>query len=313
MPQKIKLILDTDIGSEMTDAAALTLAAISLEIDLLSVTTVTGNSVFRASVARKILDMLGKPEVPVSPGYGDGSEVEHAWEKRIIFPDGYRASNRLDVRPAWQMILDSVNSARSETAIACIGPLTNLARALYKDPNLPNKVSCLLLMGGMINQPIVGGHQIPRGFEYNFCQDSEALQSVIRAGFDITILPGDLTFQDNSWWLEEDLKIMAGSKNPTLRLLKQLNDASVLEMAKNMEAKNMSIEFARPWVNDEFLMAYIIRPDLFEVKEDRFDIEMPDKYPRFIPSPSGCLIKILSSTNFTQTRSFILDRLTSLG
>src|SRR3990167_10796151 len=101
-----KIILDTDIGSEMTDAAALTLAAGSPEVNLLGVTTVTHDAVFRASVAKKFLNLLGKNMIPVSAGFGTAGQ--HTWEKEIVFPEGYQ-SLELDPRPAWQLILDLAN------------------------------------------------------------------------------------------------------------------------------------------------------------------------------------------------------------
>src|SRR3989344_2253966 len=176
-----KIILDTDMGSEMTDAATLTLAAISPEIELLGVTTVTHDSVFRASVAKKFLDLLGRKEIPVSSGFGTSGD--HKWEKEIIFPDGYEPSKELDLRSASQLILDLVNENKGDITLVGIGTTTNIAEALAKDSDLPNKVKGLILMGGMIEQPVVDGKIIPRGFEYNFCNDSLSIEKIIKAGF----------------------------------------------------------------------------------------------------------------------------------
>ena len=300
-----KIILDTDIGSEMTDAATLTLAAISPEIELLGVTTVTHDSVFRASVAKKFLDLLGRKEIPVSSGFGTSGD--HKWEKEIIFPDGYEPSKELDVRPASQLILDLVDENKGNITLVGIGTTTNIAEALAKDSDLPNKVKRLILMGGMIDPPIVDGKLIPRGFEYNFCNDSPSIEKIIKAGFNLTLVPGDLTFQQDDPWTKEELSRLAQAKHPAINLLTKLKDRSLVAMKEGMEKANLPLEFAKPWVNDELLMAYIIKPELFEVKDVFIKWELPDKYPRIILSEKGYPLKLVSNTNFSETRNFILD------
>lgn len=301
-----KIILDTDIGSEMTDAATLTLAAISPEIELLGVTTVTHDSVFRASVAKKFLDLLGKNIIPVSAGFGTSGE--HKWEKEILFPEGYGPSKELDSRPASQLILDLVDENKGDITLVGIGTTTNLAEALAKDSELPNKVKELILMGGMIDPPIVDGKIIPRGFEYNFCNDSSAIEKIIKAGFNLTLVPGDLTFQQDDPWTKEELSRLAQAKHPAINLLIKLKDRSLVAMREGMEKANLPLEFVKPWVNDELLMAYMIKPELFEVKDIFIKWELPDKYPRLILSEGGYPLKLVSKTNFSGARNFILDR-----
>jgi purine nucleosidase len=310
MNNKIKIILDTDIGSEMTDAAALILAAISPEIELLGVTSVTHNSTFRASVAKKFLNLLCKNDVPVSSGYGIGGE--HAWEKELIFPEGYEKSKELDPRPAHKLILDLVNQNLSEVILVGIGTTTNIAKALEEDPELPKKVSRLILMGGMIEPPVVDGRQIPRGFEYNFCNDSASVEKIIKAGFNLTILPGDLTFQQDDPWTEEELIELSKIKHPAAELLAKLKNKSLVAMKEGMQKANLPLEFARPWVNDEFVCAYLIDQSLFEAKDMFIGWELPDKYPRLIPSESGYPIRMVIQTDFKKTRRFIIDRLAKL-
>lgn len=306
----IKIILDTDIGSEMTDAAALTLSAISPEIDLLGVTTVTHDSVFRASVAKKFLELLGKTDILVSAGFG--AAHKHVWEKELIFSIGYKPLG-LDPRPAWQLILDLVNQNKEDITMVGIGTTTNIAKALDQDLELPNKVSRLILMGGMIESPIVDGKQIPRGFEYNFCNDSAAVEKIIRAGFNLTILPGDLTFQQDDPWTEEELRQLAQIKHPAVELLVKLKNRSLIVMKEGMEKAGLPLEFVKPWVNDEFVAAYLIKPELFETEDLLIQWELPDKYPRLVLSEVGYPIKIIKKINFTETRKFIIGRFNGLS
>jgi purine nucleosidase len=304
-----KIILDTDIGSEMTDAAALTLAAISPEIEILGVTTVTHNSTFRASVAKRFLELLGKTSVLVSAGFGTAHE--HLWEKGLIFSADYKPLE-LDPRPAWQLILDLVNQNKGDVTLVGIGTTTNIAKALEEDPELPKKVKGLVLMGGMIEPPTVDGKIIPRGFEYNFCNDSASIEKIIKAGFNLTILPGDLTFQQDDPWTEEELAELSKIKHPAVELLIKLKNRSLVAMREGMEKTNLPLEFAKPWINDEFVAVYLIKPELFETEDMFVKWELPDKYPRLIPSKTGYPIRLISKTDFTKTRRFIIERFTKI-
>ena len=252
----MNIILDTDIGSEMTDAATLCLAAISPEINLLGVSTVTHDTVFRAAVAKKFLHLLGRDEVPVSAGLG--SVADHVWEKNVIFPEGYQPV-AFDRRSGFELILDLVNAHIGDVVLVGIGTLTNIAKALEIDPELPKKVSRLVVMGGMIEPPMVDGKQIPIGFEYNFCNDGNAAEKVMRAGFALTILPGDLTFQEQDPWTEEEMATLGNIRHPAVELLVRIHDQSLIEARKGMAAAGLPLEFAKPWVNDELLMTYLVR------------------------------------------------------
>lgn len=305
-----KIILDTDIGSEMTDAAALILAAISPEIELLGITTVTHDSVFRATVAKKFLNLLGKNNISVSAGFGTNGE--HIWEKEIIFPMGYSPSEDLDSRPAYKLILDLVNKNPNEIMLVSIGTTTNIAKALEEDPELPIKVSGLILMGGMMEPPMVGGKAIPRGFEYNFCNDSASTEKIIKAGFNLTLLPGDLTFQQDNPWTLEELARLGSIKNKAVELLMKLKDRSLIAIREGMSKANLPVEFSKPWVNDEFVISYLIEPKLFNTKDIFIKWELPDKYPRLIPSESGYQVKIIDGTDFKKAKEFIITRLAGI-
>lgn len=303
----MKIILDTDIGSEMTDAAALTLLAIYPEVELLGVTTITHDSIFRASVAKKFLNLLAKNSIPVSAGFGSGGE--HLWEKEIIFPEGYKPSQELDSRPAYKLIIDLVNKNLGAITLVGIGTTTNIAKAIEEDPELPKKVQSLVLMGGMIEPPLVDGKTIPRGFEYNFCNDSASIEKIIKAGFNLTILPGDLTFQEDDSWTKEELTQLNQIQHPAVELLIKLKDRILIAMKEEMEKSNLPLEFIKPWVNDEFIALYLIKPELFQTKDLLIQWELPDKYPRIIPSEKGYPVRVIIGVNFKQAKKFILKLL----
>jgi purine nucleosidase len=302
----MKIILDTDIGSEMTDAAALCLAAISPEIELLGVSTVTHDTVFRASVAKKFLQLFGKNNVPVSAGFGNGGE--HVWEKRVVFPEGYKVLE-LDKRQGYELILDMVNENKNDIVLVGIGTTTNIAKALEIDPELPKKVSRLVLMGGMINPPVVYGQQIPIGFEYNFCNDNVSATKIIQAGFKLTLLLGDLTFDQNDPWMEEDLEELKNIQHPATQLLVAMKNQSMVEMKNGIEKAGLPASFAKPWVNDEFVISYLIKPEFFETKDTFISWKLEGKYPRIQIAEQGYPVTFITKIDFVKTRKFIINGL----
>lgn len=303
-----KIILDTDIGSEMTDAATLCMVARAPELDLLAVTTVTHDAHFRASTAALFLELLGK-KVPIAAG--ERSAEEHSWEKSVLFPNGYTPAH-LDERSASQLIVDTINQFPGEVAILGIGTLTNIAGALDLNPELPSKTKELLLMGGMIKPPIVGGKQIPIGFEYNFCNDNVAATKVISAGFNLTILPGDVTFQEADPWTDDDVAYIAGLAHPAAKLLSQLQNRSIAEAKQGLEYAGLPLEFAQHWVNDELLPTYLLRPDLYQTLNTHIQWRLEGKYPMITLADAGFPVRIITQVDFAEARKFILNRLETL-
>jgi inosine-uridine nucleoside N-ribohydrolase len=303
-----KIILDTDIGSEMTDAATLCIAATATELDLLAVTTVTHDTIFRATTAKHFLSLLNK-DIPVAAGAG--SQGAHTWEKAIIFPNGYEPAS-LDGRLAEQVIVDVVNQYPGEVILLGIGTLTNIAKALELDPMLSRKTKELLLMGGMIEAPTVKGKQVPRGFEYNFCNDNTAATSVVSAGFNLTILPGDVTFHENDPWTDEQVQSIAEMKHPAVGLLSRLQQASMKVVREGLAHNNMPQEFAQYWINDELLVAYVLNPKLYKTRTVHISWRLEGKYPIINFAENGYPAKIITEVNYRAVKEFILKKLSDL-
>ena len=97
-------------------------------------------------------------------------------------------------------------------------------------------------------------------------------------------------------------------KHPAVELLIKLKNRSLVAMKEGMEKADLPLEFAKPWVNDEFVAAYLINPVLFKTKDIFIKWELPDKYPRLVPLEGGYPIKLIYKTDFIKTRKFIIDR-----
>lgn len=176
----IKVILDTDIGTDIDDAYALAFCLRQPEFDLQAVTTVTGHPVERAKLVRHLLAIGGRPDLPVAAGWSlplaplsPGGRKAYLERK----PNHTGVASRVPefFRPgtAVPLILETVNRHPGEVALVAIGPLTNIAAAITADPDLPQKVKCVAMMGGDLNR---------NWQEYNVRMDPEAADIVFASG-----------------------------------------------------------------------------------------------------------------------------------
>ena len=131
-----KYIIDTDIGDDIDDAFALHLAMHS-NLNLVAVTTVYRNAFDRARLAKRLIALYGK-DIPVYFGYGstlDGLNESFKlcqWTKELE-SDCYAPDNK-NPEEAVDLILDCARKYGKDFILLAIGPLTNVARAIQKDP-----------------------------------------------------------------------------------------------------------------------------------------------------------------------------------
>ncbi len=189
----IKVILDTDIGDDIDDAFALALAVRDPGIDLLAVTTVFKNTLCRTRQVKALLKTMGR-EVPVYTG-----EV-HPYHKSVIpfskdqgdyatlEPCQYDSSMEVfssDGDAVEELIRLSYAHA-GELVICPIGPLTNIARAIERDPNFAQNVQKIVTMGGWFTNPVA---------EWNILCDPKAADIVYSSGIPIYAVGLDVTLQ----------------------------------------------------------------------------------------------------------------------
>lgn len=148
MPSVHHVVLDTDLGSDVDDALALAQLAGLPGIDLLGVTTVYGDTLLRARLARRYLSLAGR-DVPVHAGLSEpfsGREVWWAGHEGSLHTG--LAEEAVDGHDAVGFLLDAVLARPGEVDIVAIGPLTNLAAAIERDARFAPAVRGLWVMGG---------------------------------------------------------------------------------------------------------------------------------------------------------------------
>ncbi len=145
-----KYIIDTDIGDDIDDAFALHLAMHS-NLNLVAVTTVYRNTLDRARLAKRLISLYGS-DIPVYFGYGstlDGLNESFPlcqWTNELE-SDCYTPNNK-NPEEAVDLILDCARKYGKDFVLLAIGPLTNVARAIQKDPVAMQDSGGIILMGG---------------------------------------------------------------------------------------------------------------------------------------------------------------------
>ena len=191
--EKIKLILDTDIGDDIDDTFALILLSAIQEAEVLGVTTVYRNVKERGAIARATCDTYRKN---YDIYYGENNPlkepIRHFSFDKINEDGTIRIPLLLDnmkvisneKKDGVDFIIDCVKSNPKEVSILAIGPLTNVATAILKCPEIVKDVKELIIMGG----DSTGDYN-----EWNIRCDPEAADVVLRSGIPIRMIGIDVT------------------------------------------------------------------------------------------------------------------------
>ncbi|MBI1969870.1 nucleoside hydrolase [Candidatus Woesearchaeota archaeon] len=197
-----KLIIDTDIGSDVDDALAI-LYAVKAGMPIALISTSHGDTALRAKIAKKLTLLLGQ-DIPVAAGeqkpmkqrhvYWDGDEGEGLVEEEEQFDfrqDGVDA------------IAETIHANRNNISIASIAPMTNIARAFQKYPELPEMVNALYIMG---NALLCGDTYHLNYRAHNFKADPEAADIVLAAAVPKIKIIVTTEVCKKSWLTKEDFE-----------------------------------------------------------------------------------------------------------
>lgn len=189
-----KVIIDADPGAD--DAMAILLALNSLELDVKAITVVAGNVVVEQGIenALKLVSLAGRCDIRVARG------AARPLVQKLTTAEFFHGKNGLgdvdlpvpvcpvDARFAPDLIIELVHQYPHEITLVPVGPLTNIALAIAKDPSIVPLVKEVVLMGG----GITGGNATAAA-EANIYNDPEAAQSVFEAGWPLTMVGLNVT------------------------------------------------------------------------------------------------------------------------
>lgn len=176
-----RVILDTDIGSDVDDILALTLLLKEPAIDLIGITTVYGDTNLRARLAKRQCDLLDRDEVKVYAGKSrplSGRDVWWTGHEGVGMP-GLDQATVETTKDGVAFLLESAATYANELEILAIGPLTNIATAIRTDDRFVQNVKHLHIMAGDFRDE-------GRIAEHNVKCDVVAADVVIRSGIRIT-------------------------------------------------------------------------------------------------------------------------------
>ena len=253
-----KIIIDTDPGQD--DAVAILLALASPEdVDVLGITAVAGNVPLHLTErnTRIICELAGKPEVKVFAGCDRPMgrplvTAEHVHGKTgLDGPDLPEPTMTLQDSHAVDYIIDTLRAEPAGSVTLCpLGPLTNIATALEKAPDIAARIQQIVLMGGAYFE--VGN--ITPAAEFNIYVDPQAADIVFKSGVDIVVLPLDVTHK----------ALVTQARNDAFRALNTPAGIAVAQMTDFFERfdKEKYGSTGAP-LHDPCVTAYLINPDLF--------------------------------------------------
>ena len=175
------IVLDTDIGTDVDDVVALALLLRLPEVDLQAITTVYVDTALRARIVQAVLAVAGRPDIPVGQGVARPllNRDALAWagfEGAGLLPVDVDEAQAQPLPHAVDLLVETVLARPGEVTILAIGPLTNVALALLREPRLATAVRHIVIMGGMIQRRL---DQLTAPYrEHNIRCDPEAAQIV---------------------------------------------------------------------------------------------------------------------------------------
>ena len=263
----MKIIIDTDPGQD--DAAAIMLALGSPEIDLLGITVVAGNvPLARTELnARMVCEMSGRTDIKVYAG-ADAPLVrslvtaEHVHGKTgLDGPELFEPSFPLQDGHAVDFIIETLMAEAPGTVSLCpIGPLTNVALALQKEPAIASRIQQIVLMGGGYFEQ---GNITPAA-EFNIYVDPQAAAIVFASGAPIVMMPLDVTHKVLAT-KDRVERIRAVGNRAAHALTDMLNFFERFDMEKYGSDGGP--------LHDPTTIAWLIKPELFSGRQCNVEIE----------------------------------------
>jgi len=265
MPRKI--IIDTDPGQD--DALAILLAFGSPELDVLGIVAVAGNVPLKLTQknARKICELAGKRDAKVFAGAVRPltrplvtAEEVHG-KTGLNGPDLPEPKMQLQEKYGVDFIVETLMAEAAQTVTICaLGPLTNIALALIREPRIAPRIKEIVLMGGAYFE---GGNTTPSA-EFNIYVDPQAADVVFRCGVPIVVMPLDVTHKALTTRKRVDAIRKIGT--PVAKAVGEL-----LDYFERFDESKYGTDGGP--LHDPCVIAYLIKPDLFNGRHCNVSVE----------------------------------------
>ena len=268
-PQRV--IIDTDPGID--DAMAILLALNSPELKVEALTVVPGNVEAWQGLenALKLVSLAGRCDLPVAGG------AQHPLNQKLITAQFWHGKNGLagvelppskckaDSRFGPDLIIEMVHKFPHEITLIPVGPLTNIALAVSKDPSIVRLVKDIVIMGGSISGGNVNG-----AAEANIYNDPEAASIVFNAGWIVTMIGSDVG--ERTLMTRKHLAQLQVQHGPESDFVFKLADFYLTRSEKS--------GYSGAAMYDPLAVATVIDPTLVTLKEMHVDVETKGEFTR---------------------------------
>jgi inosine-uridine nucleoside N-ribohydrolase len=266
-----RVIIDTDPGVD--DAMAILLALNSPELKVEALTVVPGNVDGRQGLenALKIVSLAGRCDVAVAGG------AKHPLNQKLITAQFWHGPNGLagvelpaskcnaDSRFGPDLIIETIHKYPHEVTLIPVGPLTNIALAVSKDPSIAGLVKDIVIMGGSIS-----GGNVDGAAEANIYNDPEAASIVFNAGWTVTMVGSDVG--ERTIMTRRHLSELQAQHGPESDFLAKLADFYITRSEKS--------GYSGAAMYDPLAVATVIDPSLVTLKEMHVDVEAKGEFTR---------------------------------
>ena len=261
------IIIDTDPGQD--DAVAILLALASPELEVLGITAVAGNVPLALTElnARKICELAGRPDIKVFAGairpmFRTLVTAEQVHGKTgldgPVLPD---PKIQLQKQHGVDFIIETLMARPAGTVTLCtLGPLTNVALALVKEPRIASRIKRIVAMGGGFFE---GGNVTPTA-EFNIYVDPHAARLVLEAGIPFTLIPLDCTHQALTTKARIDkFRVMKNKSGPAV--------AEMMDFFERFDEQKYGTDGGP--LHDPCVIAWLLRPELFSSRDVSVSVE----------------------------------------
>ncbi|AZN96283.1 nucleoside hydrolase [Mesorhizobium sp. M9A.F.Ca.ET.002.03.1.2] len=267
MPKSRKIIIDTDPGQD--DAVAILLALGSAELEIVGITAVAGNVPLRLTEknARKICELAGRPDMKVYAGAIRPLARELVTAEEVHGETGLNGPQlpeptmKLQDQYAVDFIVETLMKEESGTITLCaLGPLTNIALALIREPKIAPRVKEIVLMGGGFFE---GGNVTPTA-EFNIYVDPHAANVVFKSGIPVVMMPLDVTHK----------ALTTAKRTQAFRKLGTrvgMATAEMLEFFERFDEEKYGTDGGP--LHDPCVIAYLLKPELFKGRNCNVTVE----------------------------------------
>jgi inosine-uridine nucleoside N-ribohydrolase len=266
-----RVIIDTDPGTD--DAMAIILALNSPEFKVEALTVVPGNVDSQQGLenALKIVSLAGRCDVTVARG------AHHPLNQKLITAQFWHGKNGLadvelppskckaDPRFGPDLIIEMIHKYPHEITLIPVGPLTNIALAVSKDPSIAGLVKDIVIMGGSI-----GGGNVNGAAEANIYNDPEAAQIVFNAGWMVTMVGSDVG--ERTLITRKYLAELQSSHGPQSDFIAKIADFYLTRSEKS--------GYSGAAMYDPLAVGIALDPTLGTLKEMHVDVETKGEFTR---------------------------------